>query len=470
MSDLSKIANYEIIRRIGEGGYGTVYLAKLKNRAEYLALKIIASKGIERERKALEKYLNISDRNNMVEIIDFGSTKDFLYYSTPLADSLDGIFQPEDFRWQPKSLQNLIERKLEDSSAGWFSPLEILEIISPIFNAAITLGENSLLHRDIKPDNVLFFDGKAKLSDFGLVEQDVRSVSNVGTPLYIAPSWYINKGGNPDAYGIAATFYTLISGNLPDTLGRPAYRFPEKEVSDGDKERWLHWHRCILRAVSENPADRYVSLKAFKEAVFSDDFESSKIYSAPPKAKINSRKTFFALGLCAVCLAAVLLAGKFRTEKIPNNASYANRAEYKIPNEIYLKIKDSGFHSGAFFIEDIKTWKNAKRSILKVWSQNLEKSKAVAEQTEEQVIAKANEKFFKEREELSNSLIHVNEKKLNEMRDGEIKMALFEWRNARERLSDELAGMEELKDAVERDDQYRRYVSEAYENYLKSLK
>ena len=56
------------------------------------------------------------------------------------------------------------------------------------------------------------------------------------------------------------------------------------------------------------------------------------------------------------------------------------------------------------------------------------------------------------------------------MRDGEIKMALFEWRNARERLSDELAGMEELKDAVERDDQYRRYVSEAYENYLKSLK
>lgn len=172
-----------------------------------------------------------------------------------------------------------------------------------------------------------------------------------------------------------------------------------------------------------------------------------------------------------MCLVvAFLLAGKFRTGISPDNASYANRAEYKIPNEIYLKIKDSGFHSGAFFIEDIKTWKNAKRSILKVWSQNLEKSKAVAEQTEEQVIAKANEKFFKEREELSNSLIHVNEKKLNEMRDGEIKMALFEWRNARERLSDELAGMEELKDAVERDDQYRRYVSEAYENYLKSLK
>ena len=68
MSDLSEIANYEIIRRIGEGGYGTVYLAKLKNRAEYLALKIIASKGIERERKALEKYLNISDLSKKIAL------------------------------------------------------------------------------------------------------------------------------------------------------------------------------------------------------------------------------------------------------------------------------------------------------------------------------------------------------------------------------------------------------------------
>lgn len=293
MSDLPKIANYEIIRKIGAGGYGIVYLARLKNRAGYLALKVIASKGMEREKKALEKYLKISEKSCMVEIVDCGSTKEFLYYCTPLADSLDENFQPEDFRWQPKSLQNLIERKLEGSSTVWFSHSEILDMISPVFDAAIVLGENKLLHRDIKPDNVLFFCGEAKLADFGLVEQDVRSLSNIGTPLYIAPSWYVNKGGNPDAYGIAATLYTLISGNLPDTLGRPAYRFPEKEVPERDRERWLHWHRCILRAISENPADRYVSLKAFKDAVFSDDFESSKTYNAQPKSKINSKKNVF---------------------------------------------------------------------------------------------------------------------------------------------------------------------------------
>ena len=55
MSDIPKIANYEILREIGEGGYGKVYLAKLKTRDGYVALKVIASKGVEREEKALEK-------------------------------------------------------------------------------------------------------------------------------------------------------------------------------------------------------------------------------------------------------------------------------------------------------------------------------------------------------------------------------------------------------------------------------
>ena len=98
MSNIPKIANYEIFREIGEGGYVKVYLAKLKNRDGYVALKVIASKGVEREEKALEKFLKISDRAYMAEILEIGSSKDFLYYSSPLADPLDESFQPEDFR------------------------------------------------------------------------------------------------------------------------------------------------------------------------------------------------------------------------------------------------------------------------------------------------------------------------------------------------------------------------------------
>lgn len=471
MSNIPKIANYEIFREIGEGGYGKVYLAKLKNRDGYVALKVIASKGVEREEKALEKFLKISDRACMAEILEIGSSKDFLYYSSPLADPLDESFQPEDFRWQPKSLQNLIDKKLNDSSAKWFSHSEILETISPIFDAAIALGENNFLHRDIKPDNILFFGGKAKLSDFGLVGKDVRSLSNIGTPLYIAPSWYVGKGGNPDAYGIAATLYTLISGNLPDTLGRPAYRFPEKEIPERERERWLHWHRCILRAVSENPGDRYVSLQAFKEAVLSENFESSKVYSTVDRQKNSPRKIFFSLGICVLLSLALLTIFKiFLGEDAPHSLSQIKPSAYEIPNDIYINIKENGFHDGNFFIDDIKTWKDRKRSVLKAWSEDFEKSKLLAQKTEEQVLAAAEASFMEEKMELLDSFPHTDKKRLEEIRAGEIKLALFEWQNARKNLADEQAGLEELKDAIDSDDQYKKYVSGEYKNYLKRLK
>ncbi len=471
MSDIPKIENYEILREIGEGGYGKIYLAKLKNHDGYVALKVITSKGIEREQKALEKFLNIPDRACMAEILDIGSSKDFLYYSSPLADPLDESFQPEDFRWQPKSLQNLIDKKLTDSSPEWFSHSEILEIISPIFDAAIALGESNLLHRDIKPDNILFFGGKAKLSDFGLVDKDVRSLSNIGTPLYIAPSWYVGKGGNPDAYGIAATLYTLISGNLPDTLGRPAYRFPEKEIPDSERERWLHWHRCILRAVSENPGDRYVSLQAFKDAVFSENFESSKVYNAVDRPKNNQRKIFFSIGICALfSLALLTIAGIFSGESVHDRVSQSKPSEYEIPNDIYIKIKENGFQDGNFFIEDIYTWKDRKRSVLRAWNEDFEKSKLLAQKTKEQVLAESEANFIKEKTELLDSSPHTDRKKLEEIRSGEIKLALFEWQNARENLADEQAELEELKDAIDSDEQYKQYVSGEYKKYLKRLK
>lgn len=345
MERLPEIPNYKIIRKIGEGGYGKVYLAKFRDDAAYVALKIIAMENSGREGRALENFLTLSRRVSMVEILDSACTQNFLYYATPLADPLDGAFAPEDFRWRPKSLQNLIALKLEGSSKDCFKPAEILEIMEPIFDAAISLGESGLLHRDIKPDNILFFGGKAKLSDFGLVERDVRSISNIGTPLYLAPSWYVAKGGNPDAYGIAATFYTLISGNLPDTLGRPAYRFPEKEIAEGDRARWLHWHRCILRCVAENPSERFVTLQAFKDAVFSEDFESSKIYGAAKPESGNSKKIYFALA-AALAIFLLFAAAKFAPRVCP---TFAESAEgYEISGEIYSKIRAEGFSSGGF--------------------------------------------------------------------------------------------------------------------------
>ena len=453
MEQLPEIPNYTIIRKIGEGGYGKVYLAKYKPSGSYVALKIIMTETAARERAALEKYLKIPEGENMAAILDFASTKDFLYYATPLSDSMDDSFSPEDFRWRPKSLQNLISAKLEAPSKQWFLHDEILGIIGPIFDAAISLGKSGLLHRDIKPDNILFFDGKAKLSDFGLVEKDTRSISNIGTPLYAAPSWYVAKGGNPDAYGIAATFYTLISGNLPDTLGRPAYRFPEKEIPEDDRERWLHWHRCILRCAAENPAERFLTLEAFKEAVFSKDFESSKIYSVRKPKGI--KKIYIAL--------VALFVFSFAAFKISKNTG-DNSIRYEIPEEIYSKIKSEGFNQGAFFIEDIQTWKAQKQSVLEVCEDNLKKSQALAKKSEKQVLKEVEERLA------NDPLYAPDADKYTEYRKIEIKSALFDWRLARSGLADELENVRNLREAVKGEKLYREYATQSYKKYLDSLK
>ena len=475
MSDLPEISNYKIIRKIGEGGYGKVYLAKLKDSFPYVALKVIMSDSAAREQKALEKYLEIPAQGNMVEIIDYGATENFLYYSSALADPIDASFSPEDFRWQPKSLQNLIENKLDSPDSGWFSAGEILEIMSPIFDAAITLGENGLLHRDIKPDNILFFNGKAKLSDFGLIEKDTHSLSNMGTPLYIAPSWYVSRGGNPDAYGLAATFYALISGNLPDTLGRPAYRFPEKSIAENEKERWLHWHRCILRAVSESSGDRYVTLQDFKKAVFSEDFESSKIYNPPAGRKFFSRKRFYIPAALAAVF-AILLFAKFFGGISPSGLSSSggsmgpDSSTYEIPDEIYLKIKSDGFHSGEFFIDDIESWKQAKLSVLLVLRENYAKSKALSEMTREQVVSMVDEDLLRRKESEPDLPIYGDKERFEAFRASEVEMVLFSWKLARDGLADELETLNEFEDALKNDSQYRKYVSETYKKYLEGLK
>lgn len=282
--EIFQVPGYTIFRKLGSGGFGTVYLAERENAAGFVALKIIRTQNARRERLALEKYARVPARDGWAEIIDWGDIGDAVFYAMPLADALPGSehFSPKDFRWQEASLQKIIERRLSDPHVAWFSRKEILDLIEPVFDAAIRLGENALLHRDIKPANILVFGGKTKLADFGLLDNDHRSLTRIGTPLYSAPSWFAGSGGNPDAYGLATTFYSLITGNFPDTIGRAAYRFPEKwreeTVPEALREQWMHWNRCILRSIAESPAERFVTLEDFKKAIFSEDFRSSRCF------------------------------------------------------------------------------------------------------------------------------------------------------------------------------------------------
>lgn len=126
-----------------------------------------------------------------------------------------------------------------------------------------------------------------------------------------------------------------MTGNLPDTIGRAAYRFPEKwkdEAPDAAlREQWLHWHRCILRSIAENPAERFLTIKDFKNAIFSDNFKSSDFSGAgnavasPAMQNVFPAKKITGAALAGMALSALIWGGiefaSFRNEPRENTAS-----------------------------------------------------------------------------------------------------------------------------------------------------
>ena len=166
---LPDISNYKIIKEIGKGGSGTVYLAQNK-RKEFVALKVLQyEKMVSKEKEAIATYIKTLKKiqhPNIVPINEVYDTKGLFYYEMPIAD---GISKSDCTAadWKPMTLEYLIRERAK--SGTWFTVNKILNIFLPIISAVSAIWEQKLMHRDIKPDNILFINGKACLGDMGLL-------------------------------------------------------------------------------------------------------------------------------------------------------------------------------------------------------------------------------------------------------------------------------------------------------------
>ena len=270
----SMIDNIEMVREIGRGGFGRVFLVK-DEAGMYYALKKIPhdkSEHYGKELSALKLYHKIKDKiPNLIPILDIKINNLEISYIMPLADGVDET-DPAFPEWRPKTLTKLIAQKCENG--GIFSAGDAINVFSPIFKAAEALNKEGIIHRDIKPDNILFLNGEPFLSDIGLMKEDDPGVSSAGTPTYTPPTWYT---GNPDMWGLAATLYFFLTQNPPDTIGRAKYIFPKAKdkMSPADIAALRHFHRVILRAMRENATERFIDMHDFFMA-FSDIEERNK--------------------------------------------------------------------------------------------------------------------------------------------------------------------------------------------------
>lgn len=295
---------YRLIRFLGRGGFGEVWLCQSEAVGDFRAFKWIPATGsdhLDKEYEALVLYRKAVSKirsPHLVPIEHINRDQDGLYYIMPLADGEPTGTPPTDSAWQPTSLLSVVEARSE--AAGWLSPEEIHAMILPLLGALQTLSDAGLVHRDVKPDNILFFNGHPCLGDISLLGEDAARITRRGTPGYSTPSWY--QGGLPDMYGAAATLYTLLTGNLPDKMGRSAFLWPpqgEGALSVADRAEWRRLHSVIRRAADEKVSERFVDIKAMAAAV-------QPGASARQLAPVSSRKKM--VTVLVACTAAVGLS------------------------------------------------------------------------------------------------------------------------------------------------------------------
>lgn len=268
----SVVQGYRLIRPIGSGGFGEVWLARSEATGVWKAVKWIearASRHLDQELGALRRYsqeVGGSRSSHLVPVEHVSVIDGSLMLVMPLADGTTE--DPSDASWAPLTLRTFLDRHTEDGS--WFNLEEIRRVVSGVLSGAVVLAEKGLQHRDIKPENILFLGGEPALADFGLVTEDQTQVSMRGTPHHAAPSWYLESGGNADQWGIAILLYQLLTGNAPDKMGKPRYFRPAPgmgALSGDDLKEWRRLHHLSLRATSEEPKERFQSPESFKAAV-----------------------------------------------------------------------------------------------------------------------------------------------------------------------------------------------------------
>ncbi len=221
---------YKVIQRLGGGAMGAVFLAMDEQRQTRVAIKVPAASRhwrAEYERRVLKEIgiLSALQHPNIIAIQDWGQDPQLGPYIV-----MEYIEGGSVLQLMAKYPGNRLE------------PYEALRIGAAIADALAYAHSRQppIIHRDIKPDNVLIraSDGQVKVSDFGLaavLTTNRRAMTQWGTPDYIAPEQALGKGadGRSDMYGLAATLYHMLTGLRPPSLGLPLPARPSAALTPG---------------------------------------------------------------------------------------------------------------------------------------------------------------------------------------------------------------------------------------------
>ena len=263
----TRLGRYQMLERIGRGGMASVYKAYSPKQDMEVAVKVLPSYRaddpafVERFRQEAQAVASL-DHPNIIRFYDFGEDKGFTYI---VMEYLAG-----------GTLQDRLGRKL--------SLEEVLELIAPFAEALDHSHSSGIVHRDVKPSNILLdTDGRPVLTDFGLVRMVegslalTRSESVLGTPEYMSPEQALGVPAGPksDQYSLGVIVYQMLLGRTPfrgetavATLMAHIHQpVPRPSTLDSDVDPRLE--SILLKVLAKSPDNRLRSTVGLVDALAS---------------------------------------------------------------------------------------------------------------------------------------------------------------------------------------------------------
>lgn len=362
------IPDHTLLRPIGRGAYGEVWLAR-NIMGALRAVKIIrrrqfeSQRPYEREFDGIQRFEPVSrSSSGLVHVLHVGrnEAEGYFYYVMELADAAEvpGVtcqvsgdqpatrsstsdLTPDTY--QPRTLRSDLKR------LGRLPTADCLRLGLDVISGLAELHRHGLVHRDVKPGNIIYVHGRAKLADIGLVSIGDEGRTFVGTEGYIPPEGPGSSAA--DLYALGIALYEASTGHSPE-------RFPDAPTewfADEAGSEALEFHEIILKAGEGQRERRYESAEAMQaDLALLQSGQSVRRVRALERRYARLRLTGIVGTILLVCALVAVFFANYRArlatesrakearlrEQAQNSLARAEAAERETEQQLYTALLD----------------------------------------------------------------------------------------------------------------------------------